>query len=101
MVPDLWHLEVSNVLIQAMRRGRITPDGVFHRARLFESLPVITDRVEGGTIWAAVLELATKHRLSSYDARYLELALRLALPLASRDAALIAAAKAEGVSVLP
>jgi len=41
------------------------------------------------------------HRLTSYDAAYLELALRLGLPLASRDQALQAAARSEGVPLLP
>jgi predicted nucleic acid-binding protein len=47
------------------------------------------------------LALARSHRLTSYDAAYLELALRRGLPLASRDQALQAAARAEGVPLLP
>ena len=44
--------------------------------------------------------LARKHRLSSYDAAYLELAMRLQLPLATLDRALAAAGRAEGLDVL-
>jgi predicted nucleic acid-binding protein len=48
-----------------------------------------------------VLALAARHGLTAYDAAYLELAQRRALPLATRDAALIRAAAAEGVALLP
>ena len=47
-----------------------------------------------------VRELAEKYGLSVYDAVYLEAALRLNLPLASRDEALRAAAKRNGVKLL-
>jgi predicted nucleic acid-binding protein len=43
--------------------------------------------------------LATRHRLSTYDASYLELALRLGLPLATTDKRLRAAARAAGVAL--
>jgi predicted nucleic acid-binding protein len=51
-------------------------------------------------VWHDTLSLARAHRLTSYDAAYLELALRLGLPLASRDQALQAAASREGVPLL-
>jgi predicted nucleic acid-binding protein len=51
--------------------------------------------------WHDTLALARSHRLTSYDAAYLELALRRSLPLASRDKALQAAAQLEGVPLLP
>jgi predicted nucleic acid-binding protein len=44
--------------------------------------------------------LADSHKLSSYDTAYLDLAIRLALPLATRDDDLRKAAEAEGVRVL-
>ena len=53
------------------------------------------------TAWHDTLALARSHRLTSYDAAYLELALRRGLPLASRDKALQAAARLEGVPLLP
>ena len=51
--------------------------------------------------WHDTLALARSHRLTSYDAAYLELALRRGLPLATRDKALQAAARLEGVPLLP
>ena len=50
-------------------------------------------------MWSATAQLAKAHNLTAYDATYLELALRLAMPLATSDAALIRAAEREGVSV--
>ena len=51
--------------------------------------------------WHDTLALARSHRLTSAAAAYLELALRRGLPLARRDKALKAAARLEGVPLLP
>ena len=59
------------------------------------------DQPSTASAWHDTLALARSHRLTSYDAAYLELALRRSLPLASRDQALQAAARAEGVPLLP
>jgi predicted nucleic acid-binding protein len=53
------------------------------------------------TAWHDSLALARSPRLTSYDAAYLELALRRSLPLATRDKALQAAARLEGVPLMP
>ena len=47
--------------------------------------------------WADTMHLARAHNLSSYDAAYLELAIRLGLPLAAQDGKLKTAAEAVGV----
>ena len=44
--------------------------------------------------------LAANYKLSVYDAIYLDLALRVGLPLATYDKQLAAAARRNGVSVL-
>jgi predicted nucleic acid-binding protein len=49
--------------------------------------------------WNTILDLARQHKLSAYDATYLEIALRLTLPLASLDNELLVAAKSAGVEV--
>jgi predicted nucleic acid-binding protein len=49
----------------------------------------------------AILLLAAQHRLTFYDAAYLELAQRLALPFATLDDALIRAAPLAGVEIIP
>jgi predicted nucleic acid-binding protein len=95
----LW--ETANVLVQAERRGRITAAAMRTFLGLLEALPIRIDHAGITTIWHDTLALARTHRLTSYDAATLELALRLGLPLASRDQALQAAARSEGVPLLP
>ena len=99
-VPALWPVEVGNVLLTATRRGRISA-GEWPRIRTnLEALPVEIDPVYTSRAWGAALELAREHRLSGYDATYLELAVRMQLPLATLDRALAASARAEGLDVL-
>jgi predicted nucleic acid-binding protein len=99
-VPGLWKLEVANVLELRLRRGRM--DAAFVAASLadLETLPIAIDKETDARAWGDTLELARRHRLTLYDAAYLELAVRLALPLASLDRELRATAAAEGVLVL-
>jgi predicted nucleic acid-binding protein len=100
-VPSLWLWETGNVLIQAERRSRITSAAIRTFLGLLETLPIAIDQANVSTAWHDTLALARSHRLTTYDAAYLELALRLGLPLASRDKALNAAASHEGVPLLP
>jgi predicted nucleic acid-binding protein len=100
-VPALWLWETANVLVEAERRGRISPAAIRTFLGLLEALPISVDQPSTASAWHDTLALARSHRLTSYDAAYLELALRRGLPLASRDQALQAAARAEGVPLLP
>lgn len=100
-VPALWLWETVNVLVQAERRGRISPAASRTFLGLLEDLPISVDHPSTTSAWHDTLALARSHRLTSYDAAYLELALRRGLPLASRDKALQAAARTEGVPLLP
>jgi predicted nucleic acid-binding protein len=101
-VPALWLWETANVLLQAERRGRISPAASRTFLGLLEGLPISVDQQPTtASAWHVTLALARSHRLTSYNAAYLELALRRGLPLASRDKALQAAARAEGVPLLP
>jgi predicted nucleic acid-binding protein len=99
-VPALWLWETTNVLVQAQWRGRISLAAIRTFLGLLEGLPISIDQPTTATGWHDTLALARSHRLTSYDAAYLELALRRGLPLASRDQALQAAARREGVPVL-
>jgi predicted nucleic acid-binding protein len=95
--PSLWWFEVRNGLVMAERRGRTTAEfstSFLQRLALF---PVTLDTAPDET---AMLGLARRHRLTVYDAAYLELALREQIPLATLDHALAAAATAEDVPVL-
>jgi predicted nucleic acid-binding protein len=62
-----------------------------------EKLPIEIDR---GADETRLLALARKHRLTVYDAAYLELSLREGLPLATLDSKLARAAEMEGLAVL-
>ena len=100
-VPALWPWETANVLLQAERRGRIIGAASRTFLVLLEGLPISVDQPTTTSAWHDTLALARSHRLTSYDAAYLELALRRGLSLASRNKALQAAAGAEGVPLLP
>jgi predicted nucleic acid-binding protein len=99
-VPGLWRLEVANILEMGVRRGRHDAD--FRDSTLADLalLPIHVDPETDGQAWGATARLAERHRLTLYDAAYLELALRRGLPLASLDQELRAAAEAEKVEVL-
>jgi predicted nucleic acid-binding protein len=99
-VPGLWKLEVANILEMGARRGR--HDTAFRNSTLADLalLPISIDAETDRQAWGATLQLAERHRLTLYDAAYLELALRRGLPLASLDSELRGAAKAEGVVLL-
>ncbi|MGH7477612.1 MAG: type II toxin-antitoxin system VapC family toxin [Longimicrobiales bacterium] len=95
---SLWPLEVANGLLTAERGGRIEPADARRFARLLLSLPIAVDRVARREVFEASHALARKHALSAYDAAYLELAVRLGVPLATLDDRLTDAAGEEGVT---
>ena len=98
-VPSLWHLEVANVLALAERRRRITPAESTELIALLETLEIVVDEETPSHAFGRVLDLARQERLTAYDAAYLELAMRLGIPLASKDDNLCDAAERVGVSV--
>ena len=96
-VPALWWFEVRNALVVNERRGRLSEADTATLLRELARLPVGIDRAPDET---GILALARHHRLTAYDAAYLELARRASLPLASLDKALRRAASASGVALL-
>lgn len=99
-VPAIWPLECANLLRQGERRRRLSAADAAAAILLLRGLPVRVEATPAKLASGPVLDLARKHSLTAYDAAYLELALRLGLPLASKDAELVAAAVAEGVALL-
>jgi predicted nucleic acid-binding protein len=99
IVPGHWRLEVANTLLMAEQRGRVAPEGVAALLSRLAALPITTDPETAARAWDTCPDLVRRHRLSLYDAAYLELARRQGLPLASFDGALLRAAEAEGVAV--
>jgi predicted nucleic acid-binding protein len=97
IVPSLWHLEIANIFVVAERRGRATQADTQTWLGFLTSLAVTVDGETVTRAWADTLSLARAHNLTSYDAAYLELALRLGIPLATLDSQLKSAAQAVGV----
>jgi predicted nucleic acid-binding protein len=100
-VPQLWHLELGNVLLQAERRGRISAADIAQRLDLIAELPIVTDHQTTARAWREILNLARAEGLTTYDAAYLELAQRRGLPLLTKDRELAGAAKRLGVAIHP
>ena len=100
IVPAHWRLEVVNGLQVAVRRGRI--DVAYRDASLadLQSLVIMIDPGTNRQAWSATLRLSDRFGLTSYDAAYLELALRRQLPLATLDGELVRAAQAENVPLV-
>jgi predicted nucleic acid-binding protein len=100
VAPSIWPLEVANGLRSAERRGRIDERELPRVVRLLEALPIEVDGITLQRALGDVLPLARAVGLSSYDAAYLDLALRKGLPLATADEYLGQAAVAAGVELL-
>jgi len=93
VVPVLWNHEVSNAVVMAERRGRLTADQVKTVADDLEELCDILEIDPLNVRPAALIETARRANLTVYDAAYLELAVRRRLPLATLDDQLREAAR--------
>lgn len=98
-VPALWPLEVANVLLVLVRRGKLTGTDRAQALRWLRDLPVRVDHEASALAFSRLSELAAEHGLSAYDAAYLELALRLGIPLGCKDGPLRSAAENAGVEL--
>lgn len=96
-VPSIFEYEIRNILTLNERRGRLTPEISTTGLKFLSALPISVDPDLNAD---EALNLARKHRLTVYDAAYLELARRKSLPLATLGAALMAAATAEQVALV-
>ena len=97
VVPSLWAVEVANVTAKVEAKGVVTEAQSQFFIALIERLDVSTDHSTSVHALGETLNLARRYKLSAYDATYLELALRMGLPLATLDADLAKAAKKAGV----
>lgn len=97
VVPALWWFEIRNSLLTAERRSRLSVADVARFLADLGRLSIVIDRDPDDSF---VLSVARRRRLTVYDAVYLELACRRALPLTTLDRQLAAAAQAEGVDLL-
>jgi len=96
-VPTIWGLEIANVLARAERKDQITEAQSESFLGLLQALQIEADSATFAQALTDTLQLARRYRLSSYDASYLELALRTALPMATLDEDLRRAALKAGV----
>ena len=97
VVPALWWFEIRNILVVNERRGRIQLADADMFLNDLARLPI---RIERDPSERLVVALARKHQLSAYDAAYLDLAVRLTVPIATLDRALADAARAEGLKIV-
>lgn len=100
IVPVHWILEVTNALRMAVQRVRLQPDERHAIVERLENLSITVDAETVSRGWREIPLLADRFALTTYDAAYLELAIRLDLSLATMDKALARAARAAGVPLL-
>ncbi len=99
-VPSIWPLEIVNALVQGVRRKRLGSDGSREFLEQLTSLTICIDDAPVMADLPRLHDLAARHQLTSYDAAYLDLAMRTGLPLATLDDALRRAAAAENVKLV-
>ena len=101
LVPPVWPLEIGNVLLIAVKRGRLTARDVSLLITELRALPVEIDATSTERAVEETLSLARKYELTTYDASYLELAKRRGMPLATLDPKLRQACVLAKITVLP
>ena len=100
LTSPLWFFEVTNVLIMAERRKRLTQAQSAKFIELLQALPIDISDTPLEQVFSETASLARQHKLSAYDAAYLRVAIEEGLPLASLDNALNKAAVAAGVALV-
>jgi predicted nucleic acid-binding protein len=100
VVPVIWALEVANVAARAEANSLIRPELTMRFLERLEAMPIRGDGETYERAFTDTLALARSHKLTAYDASYLELARRLDIPLATLDGKLQKAAKKAGVRKL-
>jgi predicted nucleic acid-binding protein len=94
----LWPLEVANALTVLRRRRKLTLDEARTAIEIIRELPAVIDHEAAAMAFTRLVDLATQHDLTIYDATYIELAARRQLPLASNDTRMKQAAIRSGVA---
>jgi predicted nucleic acid-binding protein len=100
LVPGIWPLEVANVLLVAQRKKRLSKADATRFMMLLRSLPISVVQESTERVMGEILALAQSTDLSTYDASYLDLAMREGLPLATLDKAMRKAAKRSQVPLV-
>jgi predicted nucleic acid-binding protein len=100
VVPALWHFEVANILATAVRSKRISAYEARGFLNTLATLPIEAEKRKAPITGSDLLPLVLQHRLTAYDAAYLELARRKGYAMATLDRELIAAARQEGIPLM-
>jgi len=93
IVPAIWPLEVGNVLLVAERKRRLSEADISRFLAMLAALPIRSEPESPQRAMSQILFLAREHKLSTYDASYLDLAMREGVPLATLDKGLLRAAR--------
>ena len=100
VVPSIWPLEVVNVLLVAERQKRLSESDSIRFITLLSQLPIMVEPERPEKMMKELLALARANNLSSYDASYIDLAMRRGFPIATLDNRLIEAARRIDVPIL-
>jgi predicted nucleic acid-binding protein len=92
-VPGIWPLELGNVLLVAERKKRLSEASVVRFLELISSLPLSVEQESPQRILSEIVSLARQLGVSTYDASYLDLAMRMELPISTLDASMRKAAR--------
>ena len=99
LTPNLWHLEAVSVLLGAEKRGEVSLGEIERFISQLENLPILVDTLTAHQAFSRTLSLSRAYKISSYDASYLELAMREGLSLSTLDKKLTKAAKKADVEI--
>ncbi|AAY61122.1 PIN domain protein [Rickettsia felis str. Pedreira] len=98
VVPFLWKFEVTNTILIAAKRARITSAKIIKTIDFLNSLPINISNFDFPMY--EIMNTARANNLTSYDATYLLTAMHERLPITTNDKALIKACHNNGVLLL-
>lgn len=101
LVPSPWWSELENGIIMGERRGRKTAAEMTEFLKIIRRLPIQTDDTPRHRLSDSIVDLGRRHRLTAYDAAYVEFAVRKGIPLATFDVAIRSCAPELGIQILP
>jgi len=96
--PPLLRIELANAPVTLAHRRKITPAAIDDILTEVEQLDLVVDKTPPTA--REIAAVCRRYALSAYDAAYFELAMRLGLPLAAKDAPLVGAARKAGVTLV-
>lgn len=100
LVPAFWSVEVLNSLLIGEKRGRISPEQTEAFLSTLRAIGPALDSASPEQVFGPVQALCRAHRLTPYDALYVELAMRTQSPLATLDQPQKEAARVLGIECL-